>query len=350
MQYGNAFARFPGERQELRNGEASMMIRTVYALDVFPGGRWVVAGDSGGFVWVWDPLGGDVRSRDRVLDGPVFALKVLPSGREILVAGSGGRLVLWRWETHRALWEQRFPRHLFSLSLLDGLKVAVGDEAGVIHVVNWKTGAILWQMQGHLDGVNTLACCGGGHVLASGGWDGKVLVWDWRRGEVIRRVEVGSGVHGVRFVGKMLWIGEDGGRVWVWDWWGKRPPWKLTAHRSGCLSLEADALEQHVVMGFRDGEVEVWAGSEGRKLARWKVHAGPVFRVAFLDGTRVVVGGEREGVSLWDWRVGRRYRRLQGKTPPFPYRWSAFRPLRLRESTALPAGEMRWEGAHPRDA
>lgn len=69
----------------------------------------------------------------------------------------------------------------------DGVLLAAGDDAGVIHLWSLASGKEVHQMSGHRGRIESLAFSLGGERLASGGWDTTALIWDMREATAAAR-------------------------------------------------------------------------------------------------------------------------------------------------------------------
>lgn len=117
-------------------------------------------------------------------------------------------------------------------------------------------------LTGHRDPVNSLAFSPDGSILASGGDDGCIWIWDAAAGHARSRLSWGA-----RFVFGIAWSGD--GR-----------------------SLAA---------GVEDNLILLRADDEWRPVHRWRKHQGWVTCAAFSPDSQMLLSGGVDGVAyLWD--------------------------------------------------
>jgi WD40 repeat protein len=153
-----------------------------------PDGQWVASAGADRTVRVWRAIG---RQDVAVLHGHTGTVQ------EVAFAADGQRLA--------------------SLSVEEGL-IGQGDDTVRI----WKVDpeATLPVLRGHTSYVYPVAFSPDGRWLASGGWDGKVRLWDGATGEAIAQLSHGDYVQGLAFssAGRFLVTGSLGSdRLRVWD-------------------------------------------------------------------------------------------------------------------------------------
>lgn len=155
------------------------------------------------------------------------------------------------------------PITCLSLHPGQGLPLALtGAEDGSACVANWATGRPLGVLPGHTDGVECAAFGqAGGAVGATGGLDGKLLVWDLQamaqRGPAcehpagVTRIALGPGATTV-------WTACVDGVVRLWDLRSGRCEAERTGHADAVLGLEATEDGRAAVTGSDDGTARVF--------------------------------------------------------------------------------------------
>jgi len=173
-----------------------------------------------------------------------------------------------------------------------------------IPVFQTADGRLLWRLAGHERACYCVAFSPVSDMLASGGYDGTVRLWDARKGTAAR--ELGKHAAPVRAV----CFSHDAARVASFDETGEFRWWDAG---TGALVERCDGPAADDVAVSADGSLMASAGGNRLALFRRKDDAwervpweagGSAYSVALSrDGRRVAVGGH-EVVEVFDTRTG----------------------------------------------
>ena len=246
----------------------------------------------------------------------------------------------------------------------DGRRVAIGQNEGVLAVLDAATGRPVYQAE-HSNWQSCVCFHPGGNLLASHGNDRTVRVHDLAAGKVVavlpravegaptrfefspdgRRLATQTGPTAVSLwdtadwtlgrtidakpgsaVTSIAWLDDrrlslattDGG-VLVWDTLADALERSLTGDRHLMVTHDVSAGGKRVAGGDWGRLIWVWDADTGRRVAVCRGHTERIFRVALApDGTRVAaVGREWVANSLRVWDVDRR-QPVQTFDPPKP--------------------------------
>jgi WD40 repeat protein/serine/threonine protein kinase len=217
-------------------------------------------------LWVWRATAEGWEGRQIREGGRSYGLTMSADGRR-LASGYDG---VSTWDTATALQRTLVTLQRGGLRFAvsdDGAVVAGGGEDGAITVWNSATGALLATLSGHAGAITALALDPAGRTLASAGTDLTVRLWDVASGEPIAT---------------------------------------LAGHTGRIERLQFAAERSQLVSVSTDGSVRLWQREPEEAVNVLRGHESYVYAVAFThDGQRVVSGAWDETVRVWDAAGGR---------------------------------------------
>ena len=200
----------------------------------------------------------------------------------------------------------------------DGKLLVSGEEGGgKMSVWDTTTGKELKAVWGHdaslspqslkSDGsVNSVAFSPDGKMLASGGSDGMIIVWDTERWEKLKSLQHKGSINSVAFSpdGKMLAGGGVRVTIWNTNTWTKLK--EFDGHSNSINSVAFSKREMLLASGSADGSIIVWDISTGNKMFILNGHNSEIFKSVDItpDGKTLVSGGNYPNIILWDLNNG----------------------------------------------
>ena len=154
-----------------------------------------------------------------------------------------------------------------------------------------------------------------GTMLASGGEDTSVYIWDVATGSGLFALRGHSGgVNSIswRHDGNQLASGSDDGSVMVWELEASRRNWALKKHAARVTTVCFSPKGQGLASGSADGNVIVWAIPD-YNAAQQKKFSGHVYGVRYSpDGRLIANRSRRATVVVWHADTGETTSVLEG--------------------------------------
>jgi WD40 repeat protein len=293
-------------------------------------GRTLASGGMDKAVRLWDVTTGQERATLKGHAKEVVHVVFSPNGQTLASSSADGTVKIWQGRTGResVLLQDGSPIPFRQMSPVafrkDGklLATAGGQEIALCDVATGQKQAIL---RGHKQGVTSLAFAPSGVMLASGGGDPVVRLWDTTSGEEITRLEGASAPVAFAPDGARLatgaFEGDGKARVGLVKLWHiptktERARWKVPVRHHSALAFSPDG--KILAAGGMPG-VRLWEVSTGREVRSPKDFAGEVRCLTFSpDGALLVAGTSTlfpRGGQLKVWKVPS----WQGHTPSPEY-------------------------------
>ncbi len=156
----------------------------------------------------------------------------------------------------------------------------------------------------HHDRVGALALDSRGTMLASGGWDGSIILWDLTRGEKSTTL-VGQSTPAITSLsfspnGKYLAAGANDGSVAVWDVSSASLVNRMPGYMGG-VDIIAFSPDSQLVATGSDRGITLWSVVTGSLKNVLTGHNGSLRHLVFSsDGTQLASLGIDNKVFVWD--------------------------------------------------
>jgi WD40 repeat protein len=304
----------PGQSARLEHGAV------VCSVAISPDGRSLATGTADGTVCLAELGTGRSRVIRRGLSLPAWPLAFSHDGRYLAVAGSGSAVQVIDAESGEPRGEVAVEARPRAVAFEPGgpaLRVAAwrGDGHAVLRRWPCRSRRTVPSTGPALD----LAFAHGGALMATGGKDGMLALWEVGPARERFRTRAHDGAivavavaPGGDLVATASPLDRD---VRLWDASGGVRA-VLSGHTRGVTAL-AFAAGGLLVSGSLDGTARLWDAGVARELAVFEGHRGAVLAVALSpDGRMLATGGHDETARVWD--VARVV--SEGRTTPSPGR------------------------------
>ncbi len=200
----------------------------------------------------------------------------------------------------------------------DGSLLASGGGDQTIRIWEPATGRDVMVLRGHMGSIRALAFSPNGRWLASGSSDTTIRVWELASGKELKALTSRFGaVRAVAFSpdGQLIASGGDDGSLRIWDWAGGKEIKSMKGNMGVVFSIAFSPDGRTLATGGSDALVHLWDLATGRERSALSGHAGEVYSLAFSpDGSLLATSAAETVVRLWDMAAGRERNALSGHT------------------------------------
>jgi len=198
----------------------------------------------------------------------------------------------------------------------DARLVASGGQDSMIRLWDAQTGQMLQTLRGH-DAerrVYDLAFFPDGQRLASASQDETVAIWDIRSGQIIRRWDAESGLLWALAIspnGQYILTGGQNGLLKLWNAQDGTLLHTMRGHISSIIAVAISSDGLRMASGGADRLVRLWDLASGKLEATLVGHSDVVAALAFSqDGHYLLSGAADLSILMWDINSGQIVRRF----------------------------------------
>ena len=237
---------------------------------------------------------------------PVSSAMFSPNGERILTASDDGTARLWRTSTEptlKVLGSAKHPGGALSIDTsADGSLVASGGADG--KVLLWRSRGGLIRRIDHGSRVAVVALTADGARVLSAGENGVARLWRVRDGALLASFPHGAAIRAAALSADGRVIVTGGGttaRTWTSDGTAGH----VLRHDGAVTSLALSRDGSRLVTGSADGNARLWVVRTGDELRVLRGHTESVVSVAFSrDGARVATASTDSTARVWETASG----------------------------------------------
>jgi len=297
---GGATLQLPHE--EARNADGS------------PDGKWIASVGTTDFVQLWSLPEGKPVARFPHAPFPSSA-RFSPDSTRLVTSGWDGLVRIWDVNSRQELGAfQHRGRVVDARFSPDGRVIATaGFEDGTAALIDGQSGTELFRLQHEgvvpklrmAPGVRTIAFSPDGKLLATGGQDGTVRLWQVDTGREVQRFALGGYITGALFTpdGQQLVADADGSIVvWALAGGARIAAIDKRAEKDDFMSVLAISPDGTLILvgSFEANSVQVRSMPD-LKIRASLLHDDDVFSAGFdKAATRVLTGSRDKTARLWD--------------------------------------------------
>jgi WD40 repeat protein len=278
------------------------------AIAITADSHYIATAGGGPLPHMWNvATGKEVRpfhtSIPEVNEGYPLAAAFVPDGSQLVTSSLRG-ITFWNTANGEALKYVPSDNPIRSMATSrDGRYLASGKYNGEVIVVDRVTGRQVLRGK-HESIVNAVAFSPDSNLLASGSNDNTARIWSLAKARELQKLQHGFGAISVEFSpdGKQLATGGWEGLARVWDVASSRQL-KSFDHRNTIKSLAFSTDGKRLATAGDDTVARVWDLATGIEVAR-ATHDVPIAAVAFSPDGNFLATASGDGITLWKTSYG----------------------------------------------
>ena len=226
---------------------------------------------------------------------------------------------LWGLHHHESATLRGHTDYVYSVAFSPERKLlASGGRDGAIKLWEVSTGKLLNTLGGYTHSILSVAFSADGKWLASGNWDKTIKLWEVSTGKLLNTLEGhGDPVQSVAFSpdGNVLASGSADNTIKLWEVSTGKLLNTLEGHDNTILSVAFSADSKLLASGSADNTIKLWEVSTGKLLNTLEGHANTIWSVAFSpDGNVLASGSWDKTIKLWEVSTGKLLNTFEGHT------------------------------------
>jgi WD40 repeat protein len=237
--------------------------KAVIAIQPSKDGKYIVAVDGAGYVYVRESATGKLLKSFKAHREPIFDVTIHPNGTQIATASWDATIKIWNW--NEAVMESVIDldnQSAYTISYTpDGLYLVVGQLNNTLSLIEPDSKKTVRTFVGHTGIISSIRFGKDRNQLVTSSWDGTTRSWELSTGMMLQKFKSTQGkVHAAVFMAyntKIITAGEDR-VIRIWNVADGKLLLKLTGHNSEITDLQINADNKILYSYSVDGVIKCW--------------------------------------------------------------------------------------------
>jgi WD40 repeat protein len=277
---------------EIKGGEAQQVYRGagygLFTVAISPDGKLLAAGGEHGTLVLFDVQSGKLLQRleGHAADNDVniYSIAFTPSGQQLISSGADKKIIIWqRQQSNTTATDQTavFKKQRELVAPAQVLAISISPD---------------------------------GKLLASGGYDNNITLWELGSGKKSRTFAQpgATNPYGLCFSPNSHYLASSFGYIaTIWELETGKQLYNLAGHTDYVNNLKFSPDSSKLVTSSGDKTLRLWSVTTGEQQRVFNGHQNTVWTVSWFDDY-LVSGSYDRSIRLWDSRSGVSLRVLQG--------------------------------------
>ncbi len=286
--------------------------KPINAIDISTNGQYLISGDDGGTVAVWNLMMPQQPIATYCNHYPIYAVAISPNCIQIASGDKNRRVQLRRRESVinslqelHADFSSVDSHHGFVYSVRfspDGNILASGAADRRIRLWNTATGKIISTLSGHEEAIMAMQFMPNGKILISAGIDRSIRFWDVEQRQLLKTIEAHEqpiNALAISRDGQLIISGSNDRTVRVRQL-GTPNSHILQGHQATVLAVAISPDGKTIASGSMDGMVNLWDVDSKQLINSFQAHQNAVKSIVFqINGQFLITASLDRTLKIW---------------------------------------------------
>ncbi len=266
---------------------------TINSIDLSEDKELMVTGEKNGIVRIWNMQTGKLNFEwQEEYGSSITHAEFINGTNQILVAGAGGKFITIDSKTGQLINYEYLDSDIVphALVLADGKRVIRTSKFGVIEIFDLESNKVITKFNNNRTETHSLAVNHDQTLLATGGFDRTIDIWDLSSGKLIKSILAHN--YSIRTLifdkNNRIISGGTDGAVKLWEIDKMEPIRDFLGHTARVRTIDLSPDESLIVSGSEDNRVKVWEIKTGKLLLTYHGPSSYVGGVRFGKTNNII--------------------------------------------------------------